>query len=102
MELGVFSLSDIFPGSIDTAASRIDDIISYGILAEKRGLDVFGLGEHHTRAFAISSPMCRRCRASSFEASSRGHRNRPSQPPSTAACPDTTRSALSLTATTST
>jgi alkanesulfonate monooxygenase SsuD/methylene tetrahydromethanopterin reductase-like flavin-dependent oxidoreductase (luciferase family) len=56
MELGVFSLSDIYPGSTDTAASRIDDIISYGILAEQHGLDVFGLGEHHTRAFAISSP----------------------------------------------
>jgi alkanesulfonate monooxygenase SsuD/methylene tetrahydromethanopterin reductase-like flavin-dependent oxidoreductase (luciferase family) len=56
MELGVFSLSDIYPGSADTAASRMDDIISYGILAEQRGLDVFGIGEHHTRAFAVSSP----------------------------------------------
>jgi alkanesulfonate monooxygenase SsuD/methylene tetrahydromethanopterin reductase-like flavin-dependent oxidoreductase (luciferase family) len=56
MELGVFSLSDIYPGSTDTAASRMDDIISYGILAEQRGLDVFGIGEHHTRAFAVSSP----------------------------------------------
>lgn len=56
MELGVFSLSDIFAGSSDTAGSRIDDIIGYGILAEQHGLDVFGLGEHHTRGFAISSP----------------------------------------------
>src|SRR5215213_10134050 len=56
MELGVFSLTDIYPGSTDTAASRIDDIISYGILAEQSGLDVFGIGEHHTRAFAVSSP----------------------------------------------
>ena len=56
MELGVFSLTDIYPGSRDTAASRIDDIISYGILAEQSGLDVFGIGEHHTRAFAVSSP----------------------------------------------
>jgi alkanesulfonate monooxygenase SsuD/methylene tetrahydromethanopterin reductase-like flavin-dependent oxidoreductase (luciferase family) len=56
MELGVFSLTDIYPGSPDTAASRIDDIISYGILAEQYGLDVFGSGEHHTRAFAVSSP----------------------------------------------
>ena len=56
MELGVFSLTDIHPGSDDTAASRMDDIISYGILAEQRGLDVYGIGEHHTRAFAVSSP----------------------------------------------
>jgi alkanesulfonate monooxygenase SsuD/methylene tetrahydromethanopterin reductase-like flavin-dependent oxidoreductase (luciferase family) len=56
MELGVFSLTDIYPGGPDTAASRIDDIISYGILAEQHGLDVYGIGEHHTRAFAVSSP----------------------------------------------
>lgn len=56
MELGVFSLSDIYPGGPDTAASRIDDIISYGVMAERRGLDVFGIGEHHTRSFAVSSP----------------------------------------------
>src|SRR5829696_4334185 len=56
MKLGVFSLTDIYPGSPDTAASRIDDIVGYGILAEQSGLDVFGIGEHHTRAFAVSSP----------------------------------------------
>jgi hypothetical protein len=56
MELGVFSLTDIYPGSLDTAASRIDDIVGYGILAEQSGVDVFGIGEHHTRAFAVSSP----------------------------------------------
>lgn len=56
MELGVFSLSDIYPGSPDTAATRIDDIIIYGVLAEQHGLDVYGIGEHHTRAFAVSSP----------------------------------------------
>src|SRR5215213_5218765 len=56
MELGVFSLTDIYPGSGDTAASRIDDIIGYGVLAEQAGLDVFGIGEHHSRQFAVSSP----------------------------------------------
>jgi alkanesulfonate monooxygenase SsuD/methylene tetrahydromethanopterin reductase-like flavin-dependent oxidoreductase (luciferase family) len=56
MELGVFSLSDIYPDSPDTAASRTLDIIDYGVLAEKHGLDVYGIGEHHTRAFAVSSP----------------------------------------------
>ncbi|WP_282824642.1 LLM class flavin-dependent oxidoreductase [Gulosibacter sediminis] len=56
MELGVFSLTDIYPGSGDTAQSRMDDIIGYGIEAERRGLDVFGIGEHHSRQFAVSSP----------------------------------------------
>lgn len=56
MELGVFSLTDIYPDSPDTAATRIEDIISYGVMAERRGLDVFGIGEHHSRAFAVSSP----------------------------------------------
>lgn len=56
MELGVFSLTDINSDSTDTAASRIDDIIGYGILAEQHGLDVFGIGEHHSSAFAVSSP----------------------------------------------
>ncbi len=86
MELGVFSLSDIYrdphaatdtiaevatettktgtgtdaeTGSTsggDTAASRTDDIIGYGIAAERAGLDIFGIGEHHSRQFAVSSP----------------------------------------------
>lgn len=56
MELGVFSLSDIYHDSTDTAASRTQDIIEYGVLAERHGLDVYGIGEHHTRAFAVSSP----------------------------------------------
>ncbi|MEU1471136.1 LLM class flavin-dependent oxidoreductase [Streptomyces sp. NPDC005761] len=56
MELGVFSLSDILPGSPDTAAGRTDDIIGYGVLAEQHGLDVFGIGEHHTRQFTVPSP----------------------------------------------
>ncbi|MEZ2388515.1 LLM class flavin-dependent oxidoreductase [bacterium RCC_150] len=56
MELGVFSLTDISPESPDTAASRIGDIIEYGVLAERHGLDVFGIGEHHSTAFAVSSP----------------------------------------------
>ncbi|WP_402466003.1 LLM class flavin-dependent oxidoreductase [Isoptericola aurantiacus] len=56
MELGVFSLADVFPGDGDTVASRTDDITSYGIAAERAGLDVFGVGEHHSRQFAVSSP----------------------------------------------
>ena len=53
-------MSSLSPTSIRAAAtppaSRIDDIIGYGVLAEQTGLDVFGIGEHHTRQFAVSSP----------------------------------------------
>ncbi|WP_430645518.1 LLM class flavin-dependent oxidoreductase [Agromyces sp. GXS1127] len=56
MELGIFSLGDIYAPGGDTAASRTDDITSYGVAAERAGLDVFGVGEHHSRQFAVSSP----------------------------------------------
>ena len=59
MELGVFSLSDISPDSPDTAASRVDDIIEYGILAERHGLDAFGIGEHQAhRSQCPPRPLC--------------------------------------------
>ena len=60
MELGVFSLTDINTGSPDTAASRIDNIIRYGILAEQYGLEVFGIGEP-TPPARSPSPRPRSC-----------------------------------------
>lgn len=56
MEIGTYSLSDVQPGTDDTVPGRLDDIVSYGIRTERAGLDVFGLGEHHTPDFAVSSP----------------------------------------------
>lgn len=59
-ELGALSLSDlqrnIETGATATAADRVDEIIGYGTLADRLGLDVFALGEHHTLDFAVSSP----------------------------------------------
>jgi alkanesulfonate monooxygenase SsuD/methylene tetrahydromethanopterin reductase-like flavin-dependent oxidoreductase (luciferase family) len=60
LELGILSLSDL-QTSLDTgqpvsAVQRSDYIISYGVLAEQLGLDLFALGEHHTLDFAVSSP----------------------------------------------
>ena len=52
----MFSLADVNPDSSDTAGSRIDDIVNYGRLTERYGLDVFGVGEHHTAMYAVSSP----------------------------------------------
>jgi alkanesulfonate monooxygenase SsuD/methylene tetrahydromethanopterin reductase-like flavin-dependent oxidoreductase (luciferase family) len=60
MQLGVFSLTDIaadpFTAERPTATQRVADIVEYAIAADKAGLDVFGLGEHHTLDFAVSSP----------------------------------------------
>jgi alkanesulfonate monooxygenase SsuD/methylene tetrahydromethanopterin reductase-like flavin-dependent oxidoreductase (luciferase family) len=39
-----------------SAAQRLDDIIAYGIIADRLGLDAYGIGEHHSHAFAVSSP----------------------------------------------
>jgi alkanesulfonate monooxygenase SsuD/methylene tetrahydromethanopterin reductase-like flavin-dependent oxidoreductase (luciferase family) len=56
----VISLSDIqinpATGLPDPAEQRIEDIIGYATLADRTGLDVFSLGEHHTLEFAVSSP----------------------------------------------
>jgi alkanesulfonate monooxygenase SsuD/methylene tetrahydromethanopterin reductase-like flavin-dependent oxidoreductase (luciferase family) len=54
VELGIFSLTDIVPG--DTGAQRVRDIVDVGVYADQAGLDVFGVGEHHTPRFAVSSP----------------------------------------------
>ena len=60
IELGALSLADLQrsldTGTTATAADRIDEIVGYGMLAERLGLDVFALGEHHTLDFAVSSP----------------------------------------------
>lgn len=59
-EVGVLSLSDIqtdpTTGRPFETARRIREIIGYGVLADELGLDFFGLGEHHSLDFAVSSP----------------------------------------------
>jgi len=60
MELGVISLSDIQidpgTGRPHSYSERIDEIVGYATVADRAGLDVFALGEHHTLDFAVSSP----------------------------------------------
>jgi alkanesulfonate monooxygenase SsuD/methylene tetrahydromethanopterin reductase-like flavin-dependent oxidoreductase (luciferase family) len=60
MELGIISLSDIqtgpSTGTRATPAQRVEDAISYATLADRTGLDVFALGEHHTPEYAVASP----------------------------------------------
>ncbi|MFD3586660.1 LLM class flavin-dependent oxidoreductase [Streptomyces sp. NPDC058683] len=54
IELGIHSLADVSPG--DTGSQRVRDIVDFGVFADQTGLDVFGVGEHHTPRFAVSSP----------------------------------------------
>ncbi len=54
IELGVFSLTEL-SGDV-SAQRRVRDLIDYGALADELGLDVFGVGEHHTPRFVVPSP----------------------------------------------
>jgi alkanesulfonate monooxygenase SsuD/methylene tetrahydromethanopterin reductase-like flavin-dependent oxidoreductase (luciferase family) len=60
MELGIVSLSDLqldpLSGGPVGAQQRLAEIVGYAELADTLGLDVFGLGEHHSVDFAVSSP----------------------------------------------
>jgi alkanesulfonate monooxygenase SsuD/methylene tetrahydromethanopterin reductase-like flavin-dependent oxidoreductase (luciferase family) len=60
MELGVISLSDLQTdprtGQPFSAEQRLEETLGYATLADRRGLDIFALGEHHTLDFAVSSP----------------------------------------------
>ena len=60
MELGIVSLSDLqldpLTGRPVEARQRLADTVGYATLADTLGLDVFGLGEHHSADFAVSSP----------------------------------------------
>ncbi|GAA1844962.1 LLM class flavin-dependent oxidoreductase [Pseudonocardia ailaonensis] len=54
VELGVQSLADVVAGV--PPARRVADIVELGVHADRVGIDVFGVGEHHTSRFAVSSP----------------------------------------------
>ena len=59
MELGIITLSDL---QRDPATGRrveprrLADTLRYAELADTLGLDVFGVGEHHSADFAVPSP----------------------------------------------
>ncbi|MFF2481489.1 LLM class flavin-dependent oxidoreductase [Paenibacillus sp. NPDC058071] len=60
IEFGIYTLGDLSPnpvtGSALTAQQRIREVIDAAVLADRAGIDVFGVGEHHRLDFAISSP----------------------------------------------
>lgn len=60
-ELGLSSFAELSP--VDgteqpfTASERINQIVEEIILADKVGLDIYGLGEHHREDYAVSDPV---------------------------------------------
>jgi len=61
LELGITTFGEVMKdpitGETPTYDERINRIIDEIILAEKVGLDYFGIGEHHREDFAVSSPQ---------------------------------------------
>ncbi len=57
MELGLATFADIAPGASPTRVSqRLQELLEEIELADRLGLDVFGLGEHHRRDYSVSAP----------------------------------------------
>ncbi len=60
MEIGLYTFGELTPdrrtGEAVSARQRIADLIEEIELADRLGLDVFGVGEHHRPDFIVSSP----------------------------------------------
>jgi probable LLM family oxidoreductase len=54
MELGVYTFGDVGPGI--SAQRRLAQLMEEIELADRVGLDVFGVGEHHRDDYAVSTP----------------------------------------------
>jgi probable LLM family oxidoreductase len=53
MEIGYYTFAEATP---ETAPERLRNLMEEVELADQVGLDVFGVGEHHRRDFAVSAP----------------------------------------------
>src|SRR5438128_2654704 len=60
MELGVYTFAEVHPRADEAwaaaAGRRLQELLEEAELADRLGLDVFGVGEHHRPDFAVSSP----------------------------------------------
>ncbi|HWO55301.1 MAG TPA: LLM class flavin-dependent oxidoreductase, partial [Paenibacillus cookii] len=60
MEIGISTFAETTPdvrtGNVLSHAERIREVVEEIILADQVGLDVFGVGEHHRKDYAVSSP----------------------------------------------
>lgn len=61
MEIGVCTFADLSPdpktGKTISAEKRMGHLLEEMVLADKVGLDIFGLGEHHRADFVVSDPV---------------------------------------------
>lgn len=59
-EIGVYTFGELFPdpltGQQVSAQEKLKQIIAAAKLADEAGLDLFGVGEHHSPAFAVTAP----------------------------------------------
>ncbi|MDQ0226268.1 LLM class flavin-dependent oxidoreductase [Metabacillus niabensis] len=60
MELGISTFVETIPnvvtGEVISHAQRIREVVEEIVLADQVGLDIFGVGEHHRKDYAASSP----------------------------------------------
>jgi probable LLM family oxidoreductase len=54
MEIGVSTFGDV--GAPAEAGQRLRELVAEGELADRLGLDVFAVGEHHRADYAVSAP----------------------------------------------
>ncbi len=56
MELGLYTFADVAAGHPEQAGQRLRNLVEEMELADRVGLDVFAVGEHHRPDYAVSSP----------------------------------------------
>ncbi|GEO94358.1 LLM class flavin-dependent oxidoreductase [Kocuria turfanensis] len=59
LQLGLNTFGDLYPGPdgrMLSGAQVIRNVVAEATLADRVGLDFFGIGEHHREDFAVSSP----------------------------------------------
>jgi probable LLM family oxidoreductase len=57
MELGLATFADVAPGAGPArVAERLEELLEEIELADRLGLEVFGVGEHHRPDYAVSAP----------------------------------------------
>jgi probable LLM family oxidoreductase len=59
LQLGLHTFGDVTvdaAGELLAQAQVIRDVVAEGVLADRVGLDFFGVGEHHRADFAVSAP----------------------------------------------
>ncbi len=57
MELGLATFADVAPGaSPERVAERLKELLEEIEVADRLGLEVFGVGEHHRRDYSVSTP----------------------------------------------